>query len=218
MRFIAVFAVCILLGGCLAVQSKVTRFHEIPAAEPVTERTFAFFPSKEQEDSLEYKTYEAALRTELARVGFREVPFIDAWCVVMLKYGINEREIAVSMPVWGQTGTRTVGGFGTISQYGNVATYSGTTTTVPTYGVAGYRASTDTVYKRVLGVAMFEGPSRTADSKTGKPKMLFDGRVVSEGSSGSLATVLPVMMKALFQEFPGKNGETVTVTLPLDRK
>ena len=38
-------------------------------------------------------------------------------------------------------------------------------------------------------------------------------KIVSRGRSSNLAKVLPYIFKAAFKTFPGKNGETVSVTI-----
>ncbi|MFQ5917586.1 MAG: hypothetical protein ACE5I0_07235, partial [Candidatus Binatia bacterium] len=45
---------------------------------------------------------------------------------------------------------------------------------------------------------------------TGKAMIIYEAKVKSEGYSNQLAEVMPVMIKAMFKEFPGKNGSTRT--------
>jgi hypothetical protein len=42
----------------------------------------------------------------------------------------------------------------------------------------------------------------------GNIKKLYEGKVVSSGFSDQLAKVLPEMVKALFEDFPGQSGRT----------
>ena len=49
----------------------------------------------------------------------------------------------------------------------------------------------------------------------GNIKKLYEGKVVSTGSNSQLATVLPTMVKALFEDFPGQSGSTRTSILAL---
>jgi hypothetical protein len=44
----------------------------------------------------------------------------------------------------------------------------------------------------------------------GNIKKLYEGKVVSSGFSGQLVKVLPKMIKALFEDFPGKSDSTRT--------
>jgi hypothetical protein len=44
----------------------------------------------------------------------------------------------------------------------------------------------------------------------GNIKKLYEGKVVSSGFSDQLAKVLPEMVKALFEDFPGQSGSTRT--------
>jgi hypothetical protein len=44
----------------------------------------------------------------------------------------------------------------------------------------------------------------------GKIKKLYEGKVVSRGFSDKLTKVLPAMVKALFEDFPGQSDSTRT--------
>ena len=45
---------------------------------------------------------------------------------------------------------------------------------------------------------------------------LFESRVISEGRSNRLEEVMPLMVDAMFQEFPGPSGVTREVTIDLE--
>jgi hypothetical protein len=45
---------------------------------------------------------------------------------------------------------------------------------------------------------------------------LFEGRVRSSGRQGELAEVMPYLITALFQNFPGESGVTKVVTIEMD--
>ena len=42
-------------------------------------------------------------------------------------------------------------------------------------------------------------------------KVVYEGKVLSKGSSGQLLPVIDEMMESLFQEFPGESGKSRTV-------
>ena len=42
---------------------------------------------------------------------------------------------------------------------------------------------------------------------------VFEGRVVSIGGSKDLPKVMPLMIDAIFSDFPGENGSTVRVII-----
>ena len=116
--------------------------------------TYALLPLKAQEASLEHKNYERLARAHLNGNGFREVELGKAEVVVVLQYGLDEgREVVSSYPIVGRTGTSSSYTSGTIQSYGGgYATYSGTTTSVPTYGVVGSGVRSYIVFSRFLRV------------------------------------------------------------------
>ena len=42
-------------------------------------------------------------------------------------------------------------------------------------------------------------------------KKVYEAKVISSGSTSQLPEIVPVMIEALFEEFPGKSGSTRTV-------
>jgi hypothetical protein len=207
-KFILVAVTCAALAGCAQfIRSQVSAFHEMSdGARP----TYAFLPFKEQEGSLEHKTYQSLLRQELNAKGFREVPIAQAQVIAFFQYGIDAgREVTYSYPIIGQTGTASSYTTGTVRSYGGgYATYSGTTYNTPSYGVVGTGVGSRTEYGRFLRLDLVDRAALVG----GSVKKLYEGRVTSRGSSGQLSAVMPSMIRALFEDFPGKSGTTRTVT------
>jgi len=48
-------------------------------------------------------------------------------------------------------------------------------------------------------------------------KKLYDTTVVSEGSNGSLAAIMPYLVRSMFADFPGKNGVPRQVELKMEK-
>jgi hypothetical protein len=46
----------------------------------------------------------------------------------------------------------------------------------------------------------------------GRIKKIYEAKAVSSGSIGQLSSVLPTMIKAVFEDFPGKDGSVRTST------
>jgi Domain of unknown function (DUF4136) len=198
------------LSGCTYLRSQVAVFHQLP--KDFSGSTYAMIPFKEQQVSLEHKAYEEGVRQELNAKGFRETPVDQAQIVVFLAYGIDTgKEVVSSYPIIGQTGVSSSSTYGTIQSYGGYSTYPGTTTYTPTYGVVGTGVTSQTQYTRVFRLDMLDKQALAA----GTVKKLYEGKVVSRGSSSQLAEVLPTMVKALFENFPGQNGSTRTSTRAL---
>jgi hypothetical protein len=187
------------------LRSQVAVFHQLP--KDLSGTTYVMIPFKEQEGSLEHKAYEEAVRQELNAKGLRETTVNQAQVAVFLAYGIDTgKEVVSSYPIIGQTGVSSSSTYGTVQSYGSYGTYSGTTTYTPTYGVVGTGVTSQTQYTRVFRLDIVDKETLAE----GNIKKLYEGKVVSSGYSGQLVQVLPTMIKALFEDFPGQNGSTRT--------
>ncbi len=207
-RFLIIVFLLLSLTGCAGlVKSNIAVFHELPEAYPGT--TYATLPLKDQEGSLEHKAYAQLLKQELNARGFREVPIDQAEVVVVLLYGIDTgRELIYSIPIFGQTGVSSSTTSGTVHSYGSYGTYSGTTTYMPTYGIVGAAPVSQTQYTRFLKLDILDKKALSEQNI----KKLYEAKVISRGRTGQISEILPTMMKALFEEFPGKSGRTRTST------
>ena len=56
---------------------------------------------------------------------------------------------------------------------------------------------------------MFRGSTYNSERKD----RVFEGRAVSSGLNGQIEPVMPYILDAIFQEFPGRSGETKTVSV-----
>lgn len=211
-RWVAIAISFLLLNGCSAfIVSDVTVFHEIPESFPGT--TYAVIPFKEQQNSLEHRNYELSVKRELSSRGFSEVPAEDADIVIFITYGIDDgKQVVESYPIFGKTGVSSSYTTGSLYSYGRYGNYSGTTTYTPTYGVVGTGVSTSTVYTRYFKLEILD---KDALAKKQIIK-LYEGKVESKGGVGHLPVVLPYMIKALFEDFPGKSGSTRRSKLTID--
>jgi hypothetical protein len=201
-----------LLSGCATfVETRVSAFHEL--VQPLTGATYALVPYKDQEGSLEYQSYAKLIAAELAKQGMSETSLDNATFAIFMLYGIDDgRQIVSSYPIFGQTGTSGSQTFGTVTSYGNTATYSGTTYRTPTYGVVGSGTRTDTVFKRYLNIDIID----IEKSGKGNVQKVYEGKATSSGQTGDLSTVMPSIVKSIFEDFPGKSGASRTSRQPID--
>jgi Domain of unknown function (DUF4136) len=212
-RYIAILFCIALLSACSSfVETRVSAFHELN--EPLEGVTFVLIPSKDQKGSLEFQSYAKLMKAELTKRGMVEAPFEQARYAVVASYGIDDgKQVASSYPIFGQTGGGSSYTSGTVSSYGTMATYSGTTRSSPTYGVVGSGTSTDVVFVRYLNMTMMNIAKSSGDNI----QKVYEGKAVSSGSSGQMAPVMPAMMRSLFEDFPGKSGASRTVRQPFDK-
>ena len=213
MRSAVIALLFALLSGCASfVETRVSAFHELE--QPLSGITYALVPSKEQEASLEFQSYAKLVKSELGKRGMIEAPIDKAKYAIFMFYGIDDgKQVVTSYPIFGQTGTGSSYTTGTITSYGNTASYSGTTYKTPTYGVVGSGTSTGTVFTRYLNIDIID----IAKSGNGKVHKVYEAKAASSGSSGQLAPVMPAIVKSVFEDFRGKSGASRTSKQPFEK-
>lgn len=194
-----VLAFVLLLGACTpVVHSDVTRFHAL-GMNPQP-GGFTIVPDSTQVGSLEFQDYAGQVAGALEAQGWRPVP-----------PGAGRADALVSLH-WG------VGAPSTVTWQSPSAVYSGVGWG-PRYSWYGggfydpfpyWETRSETIYPRWLSVEM------TAPSGGGRT-VLFEGRAVSEGHNREIAPVMPYLVRALFTGFPGNNGTTVRVDIPVEK-
>jgi len=206
MRSIVIALLLAFLSGCASlVETRVSAFHEIQ--QPLSGVTYALFSSQEQEASLEFQSYSKLVKSELKRQGMIEAPSDKAKYAIFMFYGIDDgKQVVSSYPIFGKTGTSSAYTTGTITSYGNTASYRGTTYNTPTYGVVGSGTRTNTEFTRYLNLDIID----IAKSGNGKVKKVYEGKAVSSGSSSQLAPVMPAIVRSIFEDFPGTTGASRT--------
>jgi hypothetical protein len=215
--YIIIFAL-VALVGCARVETNVSRFHTMADVAPTA--TYYVMPTTEQERSLEWQQYANAVSQEMMARGYRPASFSSADLLVFLHFGIDGGQTTTSaLPMYGQTGGGTSYSSGTL--YGTSGyratpysgTYSGTTYTPPTYGVTGYIPVQKTTYSRALKINIYDNKRSTPEKLVPK----FEATATSRGEQSSLSEVMPYMIKSVFQDFPGKSGESKSVVLQIKR-
>jgi hypothetical protein len=183
----------VVLGGCQPTfQAEVTRFYSLPPVPPG--KSFAIAPDAAQAADLEFQHYAQMMSAALQGKGFRlATPGSEqADVVVALHYGtIGSRTEVMSEPApgWGHPGW---------------------------WGWRGYppqQISSYTFYSEFLDVALFDGQAW----RNGERRSLYQGRVVGDSGVRDLNATMPYLIKALLQDFPGANGQTLRVSVPLEQ-
>lgn len=149
----ALALVPVALASCLFVKAHVSRFNSFD--QNIHGASFYMLPMKIQQGSAEYRQYASSIARRLNVQGMRQTENLSsADYVVIFNYGLGEKQISGSMPMWGQTGGGTAYHSGTASAFGTggsaFGSYSGTTYTPATYGVTGYMPYSKTEYTRTL--------------------------------------------------------------------
>lgn len=193
----------VLLAGCATptIRSEVTAFHDWPANQQYQNVRYMFERSKEQENNLEYRNYENLVRAELNRLGFREAADSKSADVkVSLSYDIKVRDVRIIEPVlvnpyWYGPAWR--------GYYG------------PFYDPFWF--GPPMVERRDVSYQLFTRELKIVLARASDGKRLQEITVVSEGTNGSLAAVMPYMVRAAFADFPGKSGLPRRVELKMDQ-
>ncbi len=202
----------VLLSGCATtVQSEVTAFHEWPGNEwpaSLPDKHYVFERTKGQDNNLEYRNYENLVRAELGRLGFVEAPISTKPTLkASISYGIKVRDVREIYPVvvnpnpyWYGSAWRGYGYYG------------------PFYDPFWYNPfcyGPPRVEQRVSQYQLYTRNLHIEIAQMSDGKKLYDTTVVSEGTNGSLAAVMPYMIRSAFMDFPGKSGVPRQVRLKM---
>jgi len=201
-RLIILFLMALSLTGCASfVRTSSTTFQGQQHFERGSIIVLPF--DKSQEGSLEFQSVSNYLHKKLAEHGYTPVKAVNQTTfVAYITYGIdNGKTTMSSVPLYGQTGGGTSYSSGTISSGTRTANFSGTTTTMPTYGVVGVIPISETEYKRAVNIDIFK---RTNDS----PVKVYEMKGISSGSFGNINSILFNIIDGMFKNFPGENGKT----------
>jgi hypothetical protein len=206
MKWVLFLLPCLLASCGSVCKIEVTTFHKLPpqgAGEVFDVRV------KEDLGSLENQTYLAQIIAGFEKHGWKYQPKAkDPDLVVYLGWGITAPSVSRSQrPVFGQTGGGTTYHSGTLNSYGSSGTFSGTSYSPPTYGVVGSVPVTTVIYGRYFFVSARQRPGID----------VLESKTKSYGPSGQLNVVLPLLIDAYFEDFPGPSGKTRSYTKPVPR-
>jgi hypothetical protein len=76
--------------------------------------------------------------------------------------------------------------------------------------IVGIVTETHAVYGRFFTIVIID---RSASSSA-HPKVVYEARAASEGRGNKLSDIVPVMIRAMFQDFPAASGSIRTFALP----
>jgi len=197
-----------VLSGCATfVETSSTSFH---GDNHASRGTISVMPiDKNQEGSLEFKAVGNYVLQKLAESGYIQSPNPQSNYVAFVTYGIDSgKSVVTTVPIFGQTSGGTSYNSGTVSSGLKSGSYNSTTTTMPTYGMVGSMTDSETVYKRVVNIDIFQ-------KETGKPpQKVYELKGISSGFCGNINSILFNIIDGMFKNFPGENGRSKTVYVP----
>jgi hypothetical protein len=187
----AVMSALVLVGCATTPATRVTRFH---LDKPIARGELAVEPLvPADKGSLEYQTYASIVGAELAKIGFTEAPGLkqsEQVAVISVERGSRDT-LAQRSPV-------SVGVGGSTGSYGGGV---GLGISFP----IGKKRSNEIVVTR-LSVQL---------KRRSEGTMIWEGRAESAAPAGSAsadpAATVRTLAAALFKDFPGVSGRTITV-------
>ena len=209
----------LLLGACATTyRADVTRFHELTG--PRGETFIIIAKSEDKKGSLELKSYAALISEHLRMEGYTPAGHETPEIIVKIDYAVSPpitrtRRTAYSAPFFG--GFYYHGG----SYYGGLPYYYYPHYDYLYYGPFGYRGygfgygyglgyssyrTTTIVYERALEMVI----ERNGGG------VLFEGLVKSVGREKNLTKIMPVLVRAMFTNFPGESGVTERIKIKSD--
>jgi hypothetical protein len=220
-KFLFVFSLSLILAGCETYSVQPRLVADVTAYSSTSNFAgkkihLSAYPV-EKNSSLEWQSFRQKISNKFMLQGISITDLKSADYVAFVSYGIDDgttSQYTYSTPIFGQTGGGTTTHSGSVNTYGSSSnygygTYSGTSTTMPTFGVVGSRINTasQTNYKRNLAIDMVTASSL----ESGNPEKVYEGRLKSTGYCGSIGEVIDEMIDALFIKFPSGSGR---VTVP----
>lgn len=196
---LAVAAISIvLLAACASpITAKVTSFNQWPADAAGT--TFSYITPADKAGDLEQEAYQGYVQTELERLGLkRAAPGQVGRFQVDLVTGNGTRQRSYREPIYQDyfvfhppyrdAAGNVFPGFWAPDRFGS--RYVGDREVVRTVQVSNLRL-------RLLDAS---------GSAPGKPKAVFESRAAYEGDNEDLPNLVPYLVRAVFDGFPGANG------------
>jgi hypothetical protein len=195
----------VALSACAqTLNTTVSRYQAMPAPQG---QTFVVVPGEGMaaNGGLEFERYAAIVAQQLAARGYTPAANPQsANMIVQFGYGVDHGQTRIVSdpfgpgygydPFWG-------GGFGG-RRFGYFSPFY--------YGwddAFGYGRGIDSYIE-------YHGEVDLHVRAAGTNQPLFDGRAQARSQSNRLDLVVPSLVEAMFAGFPGRNGETIKITIP----
>ena len=206
-----VAAATLLLSGCASTfTSQVTTFHEWP--NDLKGKSFTVETMPGQENDPEFKFYAAMLGERLQGLGFNNSKDLSSSDLkVVMEYGTLLSEMHLPMALWGTRFDpfwqihfshfyrRSAFYYPYYSPY-----YFGRSN--PYFMMSDYTATRYFLHQLAVSIS---------DRKSGKT--LANIKVSTEQISPRISKQMPYLLDSAFKEFPGENGRTSEIKLPISK-
>ena len=203
-------ALALLLGGCATTyRSDVTTFHQWPAQ--MADKSYVFEVPPQQDDTLEWRSYQELVRGELARLGFRDANGATPALTVSMRFTTTDIPVRVLEPVMSPFYSPMVHPMGRFGYRGFHRRYWGGwySPFYDPFWSPAYQVSVEHQYRRELQVSI----KQASDARR-----LFDVTVHNTSRELSTPQVMPALVRSAFADFPGPSGAARRVEVTLDEK
>ncbi len=201
--WLALFAVALLTACASPITAKVTSFNQWPA--DATGSTFSYIRAADKANDLEQEAYEGYVQLELEKLGLKRAATGQVGRIqVDIVTGNRTREkkfreavyqdYYVFQPPYRDAAGNVFPGFWAPDRFG------------PRY--VGDREVTRTVQVSNLRLRLLDAQGNAP----GKPRAVFESRAVYEGDNEDLPDLVPYLVRAVFDGFPGPNGRVRVVS------
>lgn len=211
-RLCLALLVTALLTACASsITARVTSFNQWPA--DMAGSTFSYITPVNPTRELEQATYESLVQAELEKLGLRRAAAGQVGRVQVDVAAIHRVEDKTYMaPVYQNN-------YVFFPPYRDAAGHIfpglwGPDPFGPRY--VGDRPVNRTVQISALTLRLLDTKVGGQGNQPGKPRAVFESRARYEGDNDDLPAVMPYLVRAVFDGFPGQNGKTRTVRF--DRK
>ncbi len=194
----ALLALACLSSACTTIlTAQVTSFHR--ESEAWAGKRFDLVPKEGQARGLEFDAYAQQVRAALAGAGLVPADAGSAQLHVRIGYGVDElRAVAYEQPVYGYAQFGPVWSWQPYYGRGGVLYHAWRPGWPYGYGVVGSSIGQYRVWRHRLDVDIVEAG---ADATK-----VYEGRASTQSRGDALPTLMPVLVHALFKDFPGPNG------------
>lgn len=202
-RYVSAAIMVAFLAACASpITAKVTSFNQWP--QDAAGASFSFIRPADALNDLEQQAYEGKVQAELEKLGLKRSPAGQVGRIqvdVVTGNGTRNKQFREAVyrdnyiyhPAYRDAAGNVFGGFWAPDQFGS--------------RYVGDRTVTRTVQVSNLRLRLLDAQGNSP----GKPRAVFESRAVYEGSNEDLATLVPFLVRAVFDDFPGQNGKVRTV-------
>ena len=212
MRAAVPIAMLAMAAGCAPTfEARVARFSALPAP---AQQTFTIESRDPQKSGgLEFATYSNLVRQRLTGVGYAEASSpSDASLTVLLDYNVGPPREHVETRYTGFGGIGYgglgYGGWGYGGRGFGRWGYGGFGWD-PYWGGFGYGSSFG--FPEVYSVTQYNAQLAMKIVRTSDKASVFEGRAETVSDTNNLTKLVPNLVTAIFTNFPGNSGETVSV-------